>query len=528
MRALILLLVACGKGDCPKDPDCADAACAAVCDADGDGAIAQSAGGDDCDDGDAAIHPGAPEVCGGADDDCDGLVDDDDPDVAEPPSWYLDDDGDGFGAGEPIQACEVSGRVQADGDCDDGKPDVYPGAPEACDDAEDNDCDGARDGNERDDDEDGTTLCAGDCDDADPAIHPAAVEICNDGVDDDCDGLVELDDPSANLWTCDYCPPWDGWNTSPITVTTYNPCVIDPLASWGCSTDPLDPDTHENGVRLHRVAYRPDIEHYRPQLLLWFPPGPGNFNTKVLKMAAWAGYRSILIGYPNENLNNWGQNCTSDLGDCYANGRQEILWGDDTSEYIDIPWSDSAVGRVVELLAYLDAENPGEGWADYIAPTGDDLIWEDTVVMGWSEGGTNLGWLVHEVEPHGAFFLSSPEDALFDVGQDLASFYYTPFATPGCAIYAAYHAQEPNVPFKLSLDQMGVPGDLTLIDDLDPPFGGTHRYTTYLTEFTWDDCTYHEAMGFDPCMSGLLGEAYVHTLCELGDLDREVECPWVP
>lgn len=50
-------------------------------DEDGDGFVAAEEGGTDCDDGDASIHPGAPDptVCDGKDQNCDG-VDCHDPD----------------------------------------------------------------------------------------------------------------------------------------------------------------------------------------------------------------------------------------------------------------------------------------------------------------------------------------------------------------------------------------------------------------------------------------------------------------
>ncbi len=127
----------------------------------------------DCDDGDATIHPGAPEVCeDGIDQDCDGA--DTYCDCAN-----TDLDGDGYGTGA---LCPLI-------DCDDGDPAVFPGAIETCNGIDD-DCDGLVDDG-IDLDADGYTGCGGtDCDDANAAIYPGAVEQCN-GVDDDCNGAVD-------------------------------------------------------------------------------------------------------------------------------------------------------------------------------------------------------------------------------------------------------------------------------------------------------------------------------------------------
>jgi hypothetical protein len=68
----------CTTPDCPAGQTCQANQCAAGCvDGDGDGYGQGSAcQGADCDDGDAAVHPGATEDCGdGLDNDCDGQTD---------------------------------------------------------------------------------------------------------------------------------------------------------------------------------------------------------------------------------------------------------------------------------------------------------------------------------------------------------------------------------------------------------------------------------------------------------------------
>ena len=165
-------------------------------DADGDGYSSVAMGGDDCDDSDATIHPGATEIpYDGVDQDCD------DADLT-------DVDGDGF----------ASTLVPGGTDCDDAEAMIHPGAAETWYDGVDQDCDG----NDCDADVDGhlSTGCGGDdCDDDTPTTWPGAVEIPYDGIDQDCDGEDLLDaDGDGHLATvaggddCDDSNPsvWPG------------------------------------------------------------------------------------------------------------------------------------------------------------------------------------------------------------------------------------------------------------------------------------------------------------------------------
>ena len=146
----------------------------------------------------------------GLDNDGDNLYDGADPDV---PAWFRDADGDGFGdAGSETRACEQpEGYVADSGDCDDGDPDVFPGATELCD-GIDNDCSGAPAPDEVDVDGDGVRVCDGDCDDSDPDVFPGAPELC-DGKDNDCDGRIDQQVP---VWHED--ADGDGFGDSATTV----------------------------------------------------------------------------------------------------------------------------------------------------------------------------------------------------------------------------------------------------------------------------------------------------------------------
>jgi hypothetical protein len=177
--------------------------------------------GTDCDDSAADIHPNAAEICDQVDNNCDGMIDDADPDVDSSGGkiFLRDADGDGYGdnLAPRVRACAAPvGYTELENDCDDTTASVHPGAAEVCD-FIDNNCNGKIDLADPsidlstaasffvDADGDGfgsgtaqqactqpfgTASVGGDCNDSDNSSKPGGVEKC-DGRDNNCDGGID-------------------------------------------------------------------------------------------------------------------------------------------------------------------------------------------------------------------------------------------------------------------------------------------------------------------------------------------------
>jgi hypothetical protein len=153
------------------------------------------ADGSDCDDGEAAVHPGATDTCDGLDNDCDGATDED------APTWYADADHDSYGdPGTSVTACtQPSGYVADATDCDDTDVLTHPGAFERWYNGRDEDCDGASDYDQDGDGHDSDAYGGDDFDDTDATCYPGALDVI-DGVDNDGDGNVDYIELADAPW----------------------------------------------------------------------------------------------------------------------------------------------------------------------------------------------------------------------------------------------------------------------------------------------------------------------------------------
>lgn len=162
---------------------------------------------------------GNAEIYPGADELCNGRDDDCNGTV---PDNETDDDSDGF------RLC--------DDDCDDTDINVYPGAVEICD-KKDTDCDGINADNE-DRDGDGRTICEGDCDDTEGSVSPDLPELCDDELDNDCDGITDnIDADGDGHSLCGSAPDCDDTDGGiyPIVVSESGSSDGD-----GTEADPYD------------------------------------------------------------------------------------------------------------------------------------------------------------------------------------------------------------------------------------------------------------------------------------------------
>ena len=394
--SVVMVLAGCSGGTSVVDTSSGPSTTAGG-DEDGDGFAA----GDDCDDADATVFPGAVEECDGKDTDCDGVVpvletidwdldgslacvdcDDGNGQVFEAQTVYQDFDGDGYG--DPTVTDEACGPkvgfVTNSSDCDD----LNPGAHERTEFYADADGDGYGD-------PEVTTMSCGmptgyvsddtDCDDTDGEAYPGQIwylDLDEDGYGNP-DVWVEICAMPEGTWVND-----DNSDCDDLDAHAFPGAIWYPDSDgdgWGTDGDPLYQCLRPDGYG----ATDEDCNDSDPTLFpgqLWAPDEDGD---------GYGDMTSVVesCGPPSSGWIEDATDCNDTEAGVYP-GSTEVCDGFDTDCDGKLPSDEE------------DADGDGysicDGDEDDSDPKTYPILYEFSGILTWVAESTLIGWELCHVD----------------------------------------------------------------------------------------------------------------------------------
>jgi hypothetical protein len=236
----------------------------------------------------------------------------------------------------------------------------------------------------------------------------------------------------------------------------------------------------EIGFLFEKDGKPQDIQHAsvdpripsQGKLVIWLM----GYNKELFARLSSYGFNSIQVHYANGWFGKLysGQPPEDDL--FLSNIRLEAATGRDSSKAVDIPKSDSIMGRSYQFVKWLEKENPEGAWKQFLTRDGKDLQWDKVILAGISHGSTTAARMAKEIRVDRVVVFSGPRDN-FEVWQKL------PSATPENRIFAFSHVLDDGwigEHYPRSWQLMGLQkfGPIVSVDSSQPPYENTRRLTT--------------------------------------------------
>jgi len=196
----------------------------------------------------------------------------------------------------------------------------------------------------------------------------------------------------------------------------------------------------------------------------------------VCDHAASIGLDVISLSYPNGVA-------AAPLGSSsdpliFDNYRDEICFGSQGSDVVDVNVLNSINSRTENLLKYLVLEYPGQNWEQYLTAS-NTLRWDKIIVSGHSQGAGHAGYLGKENSVNRVVMFSGPNDysTFFEAPANWLS---ESGATPVDKHFSLLHERDQVVDFAFQVANLRALGLLSeneepiLADDLTSPYSNAN------------------------------------------------------
>jgi hypothetical protein len=213
--------------------------------------------------------------------------------------------------------------------------------------------------------------------------------------------------------------------------------------------------------------------------LFLFLPGTGGQPAccrYLLDTAAQTGF--LALGLTYDNTEAVGKICGNSQA-CYTLVRRDDFDGSTPTAFSGVTPADSIQARLVDLLRYLAAQHPSEGWSRFLA--GSAPRWGKIVVAGHSQGGGDAAYIAKVRGVEGVVMLSSDVDSTATDPPVAATYLTTGHLTPLDRYVGFDHTRDP-FNDKIEADWAALDlqsfGPAAAVDGDAPPFDNSHQLLT--------------------------------------------------
>lgn len=249
------------------------------------------------------------------------------------------------------------------------------------------------------------------------------------------------------------------------------------------TTDPKINTYTSSTMNQYHTAFYPKGISLRNQLFV-FLPGSGGIPLgydSICITATNLGYHTIGLMYPNEPA--VGALCQNNADSlCFEKVRREIIDGTDRTTQINVNTDNAIENRLIQLLKYLQTQNPSENWIQYL-DSNNKIRWDKIVISGHSQGGGHAGIIAQQNRVARVVFFAAPKDYNNFYNRN-GAWIYKPNLTPPEAYFGISHSEDdtgctPAQQFQafnlLGMNRFGAPA---YIERTSAPYNNTHTFTS--------------------------------------------------